>query len=105
MKRFGDDEFIILLLYVDDMLLVGKDVGKINKFKRDLSKSFYMKDLGIARTILGIEIKRDIKSRKLWLSQERYIEQEIERFNMKYSKQVGTPFVGHSQVEFKSKSF
>ena len=28
-KRFSDGDFIILLLYVDDMLIVGHDVGKI----------------------------------------------------------------------------
>jgi len=27
-KSFYDDQFIILLLYVDDMLIVGKDVSK-----------------------------------------------------------------------------
>ncbi|GKA87394.1 hypothetical protein Tco_0809158 [Tanacetum coccineum] len=27
--RFGDDDFIILLLYVDDMLIVGKNIGRI----------------------------------------------------------------------------
>ena len=46
MKKFSDDDFIILLLYVDDMLIVGHDVGKIEKLKRELSKSFAMKDLG-----------------------------------------------------------
>lgn len=28
-QKFGDDDFLILLLYIDDMLLVGKDVKKI----------------------------------------------------------------------------
>ena len=49
MKKFSDDDFIILLLYVDDMLIVGHDVGKIEKLKRELSKSFAMKDLGSVR--------------------------------------------------------
>ena len=50
MKKFSDDDFIILLLYVDDMLIVGHDVGKIGKLKRELSKSFAMKDFGIGET-------------------------------------------------------
>ena len=33
-KKFSDEEFIILLLYVDDMLIVGRDAGKIDKRKR-----------------------------------------------------------------------
>ena len=39
-KKFFGGEFIILLLYVDDMLIVGRDTGKIDKLKKELSKSF-----------------------------------------------------------------
>ena len=67
-KRFGNGDFIILLLYVDDMLLVGKDMDKLDKLKKDLSQSFDMKGLGPSNKILGMEIKHDRKARKLWLS-------------------------------------
>ena len=33
-KKFSDGEFIILLLYVDDMLIVRRDTGKIDKLKK-----------------------------------------------------------------------
>ena len=55
-KKFSDGEFIILLLYVDDMLIVGYDTCKIDKLKKELNKSFEMKDLGPASQILGIKI-------------------------------------------------
>jgi hypothetical protein len=48
-KKFLDGEFIILLLYVDDMLIIGRDTSKIDILKEELSKSFAMKDLGSAR--------------------------------------------------------
>ena len=38
-KKLSNGEFIILLLYVDDMLIVGRDTGKIDKLKKELSKS------------------------------------------------------------------
>ncbi|RVX01499.1 Retrovirus-related Pol polyprotein from transposon TNT 1-94 [Vitis vinifera] len=41
-----DNSYIILLLYVDDMLIVGFDIEKINNLKKQLSKQFAMKDLG-----------------------------------------------------------
>jgi ATP-binding cassette subfamily B (MDR/TAP) protein 1 len=50
-KRFLGDDFIILLLYVDDMLIVGKNVSRIAELKKKLSKSFAMKDLGLAREV------------------------------------------------------
>ena len=61
----------------------------------ELSKTFDMKDLGNAKRILGMEILRDRKADKLWLSQERYIERMLERFNMKNSKPISTPLVSH----------
>ena len=65
---FFDGEFIILLLYVDDMLIVGCDTSKIDQLKKELSKSFEMKDLGSISQILGIKISRDRTNGKLWLS-------------------------------------
>ena len=53
-RKFLNGKFVILLLYVDDMLIVGQDVGVIGNLKKDLFKSFDMKDLGPARQILGM---------------------------------------------------
>ena len=50
------------------MLIVGQNVDTIQKLKMELSKMFYMKDLGSAKHILGMEILLDRKTRKLWLS-------------------------------------
>ena len=55
-RRFPDDKFIILLLYVNDMLIVGQNADMIQKLKIELSKTFDMKDLGSVKCILGMEI-------------------------------------------------
>ena len=57
------------------MLIVGQDADMIQKLEMELSKTFNKKDLGSAKRILGMEILRDKKACKLWLSQKRYIEQ------------------------------
>ena len=90
-QRFGDDDFIILLLYVDDMLIVGKNAGRIVQLKRQLSKSFAMKDLGPTKQILGIRITQDRAAKKLHMSQEQYIEKVLCRFNMDKAKVVSSP--------------
>jgi ATP-binding cassette subfamily B (MDR/TAP) protein 1 len=74
-KRFSGDDYIILLLYVDDILIVGKNVSRIARIKKELSKSFFMKDLGPAKCILGMRIERDRKSNKLYLSSSRWTKQ------------------------------
>jgi len=57
-----------LVLYVDDMLLVGNDKEIIQDLKIQLSSKFDMKYLGATNYILGMEIKRDQAKRKLWLN-------------------------------------
>ena len=48
-----DNSYIILLLYMDDMLIAGSSIEEINNLKKQLSKQFAMKDLGAAKQILG----------------------------------------------------
>ena len=63
-----DNSFIMLLLYVDDMLIACKNMLKIKELKSQLRKEFDMKDLGAATKMLGMKIRRDRKAGKLWLS-------------------------------------
>ena len=69
MKRVSNEifGFIILVLYVDDMLIAARDRSEVDKLKSLLSLEFRMKDLGTAKRILGMEIHRDLKNGKLWL--------------------------------------
>ena len=82
---------MFLVLYVDDILLIGKDVGKLSQVKIWLAKQFDMKDLGEAAYILGIQIFRDLKNRTLSLSQASYIDKVMDRFSMQDSKKGQTP--------------
>ena len=50
-----------------------------------------MKDLEPAKVMLGIEISRDRKNRKLIISQQQYIDEILKRFNMSESRTVSTP--------------
>jgi hypothetical protein len=92
---FNDGTIILLMLYVDDMLIACRDMSKINELKRLLGREFDMKDLGVAKKILGMEIKRDRKAGKLWLSQKRYIHKVLEKFSMLDAKAVSTPLASH----------
>jgi len=67
-KKFPNEKYIILLLYVDDMLNVCHDKNDIQSLKRELSKFFAMKDLGLANQILSMKIFRERTNGKSWLS-------------------------------------
>ena len=89
-KLIGD-RVIYLVLYVDDMLLIGNDKEIIQNLKTQLFSKFDMKDLGAANYIFGMEIKRDQAKRKLCLNQRKYVETILQRFNMQDSKPVKVP--------------
>ena len=50
--------YVIVCLYVDDMIFIGSDNKMITFAKNMLNSRFEMKDLGLADVILGIKIKR-----------------------------------------------
>ena len=55
-KRLDNGSYIILLLYVDDMLVVGSNMQQRNELRQKLSRSFSMKYLGATKKILGMRI-------------------------------------------------
>jgi len=73
---------MVLLFICCYMLIASKNKSLINKLKFRLSMEFAMKDLGAAKKILGMEILIDRKGGKLYLSQNRYLEKVLDRFNM-----------------------
>ena len=76
-KRTNGSAFVFLVLYVDDILLIGNDVSVLQSVKIWLSKNFFLKDLGEATYILGIKIYRDRSKRLLGLSQSTYIDKML----------------------------
>lgn len=64
-KRFGDEDFIILLLYVDDMLVASLHKDQVQGLKAQLAREFDMKDLGSANKILEMQIYQDRKNIKI----------------------------------------
>ncbi|XP_020081861.1 uncharacterized protein LOC109705542 [Ananas comosus] len=54
-KKVSGRAVTFLVLYVDDVLLIGNDIPMLTSVKIWLSKEFFMKDLGEASYILGIK--------------------------------------------------
>jgi len=71
---------------------------EINKLKAQLSRMFEMKDPGAIKHILGMEIHRDRKNGKLWLSQQKYVEKVLEKFCMNNVKPVNVPLASHFKL-------
>ncbi|GJY69803.1 retrotransposon protein, putative, ty1-copia subclass [Tanacetum coccineum] len=80
-----------LILYVDDILIMGNSIPMLQDVKSYLGRCFAMKDLGEAAYILGIKIYRDRSRRLIGLCQSAYIEKILKRFHMENSKRGSIP--------------
>ncbi|KAK0594609.1 hypothetical protein LWI29_023351 [Acer saccharum] len=90
-KRIIDKKVVFLVLYVDDILLIGNDVGVLSEVKCWLASQFQMKDLGEASYVLGIQLIRDRKNKLIALSQASYIDKILVQFSMQNSKKGNLP--------------
>ena len=67
-QKFSNHDFIIFLLYMDDMLIVGKNTSKIDELKKELCKSFFVKVLCHAKKIFGMRITRPREKMNIYFS-------------------------------------
>ena len=89
-QREGDHE-IILILYVDDLLIMGKSQLMIYSIKKQLMAAYQMKDLGAATSYLSIRITRDRKCWSIWIDQEDYVHNALTHFNLLNANDTKTP--------------
>ncbi|KAL0402115.1 UNVERIFIED_CONTAM: hypothetical protein Slati_4241400, partial [Sesamum latifolium] len=90
-KKISGSTVACLVLYVDDILLIGNDVKMLGDIKAWLPMQFFMKDMGETSYILGIKIYMDRSRRMLRLTKSSYIEKVLKRFKMKNSKRGFLP--------------
>lgn len=65
----SNTSFIYLLLHIDDMPIASRDKNLMNELKVQLTRESDIKDLGVAKKILGMETQRDRHAGKLIVSQ------------------------------------
>jgi Reverse transcriptase (RNA-dependent DNA polymerase) len=68
--QWKGEKICILIVYVDDIVLMGNDPVEMKRFKASLAKEFEMKDLGELRYFIDIEV---VRSKKIVLSQQKYV--------------------------------
>ena len=87
-KRSGN-VFLIMLVYVDDIVITGNDVNEIEKFKVFLKTKFQIKDLGKIKYFLGIEVLDNDKG--VCLSQRKYCLELLHEYGLLAAKPVESP--------------
>nr|GEZ72406.1 retrotransposon protein, putative, Ty1-copia subclass [Tanacetum cinerariifolium] len=90
-RKASGSDVVFLILYVDDILIMGNNIPRLKEVKDYLGKCFSMKDLGEAAYILGIKIYRDRSRRLIRLSQSAYINKILKKCNMRNSRKGYLP--------------
>ncbi|KAM6574267.1 hypothetical protein CsatA_022594 [Cannabis sativa] len=75
---------IMVLIYVDDIIVTGNDVAKLQKFIKKLNEMFSLKDLGPLHLFLGIEVHRDETG--LYLNEGKYVKELLIKTEMMHLK-------------------
>ncbi|WCJ22400.1 Retrovirus-related Pol polyprotein from transposon RE1 [Euphorbia peplus] len=88
--RQKEGQFIVLIVYVDDVLISGTSNQQIKEVKQVFHKAFTIKDLGEAKFFLGIELARS--SRGMLISQQKYIRDLITDMKLTDAIAVANPF-------------
>ncbi|KAK4410094.1 Retrovirus-related Pol polyprotein from transposon RE2 [Sesamum angolense] len=83
-------DFIALLVYVDDILLIGTLESSLHNVKQYLDGLFTIKDLGSAKYFLGLELARS--SHGLLVTQHKYLQDILSDTSMLNAKVASTPF-------------
>ena len=93
-----NNEYVIISLYVDDMLFFfGSSMNIVHSTKNFLTSKFDMKDMGEASVILGIKIVRS--NNGIMLTQEHYVEKLLKKFGHFDVTPVSTPYDANSQLK------
>jgi Reverse transcriptase (RNA-dependent DNA polymerase) len=90
------NDWLIVFFFVDDIVYMYRDSDqdRATKFCQQLTGKFKMRDLGDLRWFLGIRIARDRERRRIWLSQDSYIENVAARFNLdQFHGSPSTPMI------------
>lgn len=92
----SDAGIVVITIYVDDLIIVGDSVTKIDQVKGLLKQEFEMKDLGELRYFLGIEVIRTPKG--IWLSQRQYALDMLSKYVMADCKPISMPLDENSKL-------
>ncbi|GJT03883.1 retrovirus-related pol polyprotein from transposon TNT 1-94 [Tanacetum coccineum] len=88
-KKNDAGNFLIVSIYVDDLIYTCDDETMLKNFKESMMKSFDMTDFGIMRYFLGIEVSQGNGGN--FICQRRYATEVLKRFGMFECKAVKTP--------------
>lgn len=89
LRQHSNGDFLVVCLYVDDMIYMGSSESLIADFKSNMMRNFEMTDLGLLQYFLGLEVKQSEEG--IFVCQKKYASDLLKRFNMSNCAVAATP--------------
>ena len=107
----SEDDFEILMIWVDDILSVANNELGNDRVERDLGGKFEINSLGRPTKLLGMNININPSNNSISLSQTVYIDMLLKKFRLEHANLVTTPLdpnvkfdsIENSESEFDDK--
>lgn len=87
---------MIIGFYVDDLIILARDLNILTEVKRKIAQQFDITDKGSLRCFLGINVSRS--SNEFKLSQEDFVDELLLAHGMSNCKGVGTPIAADQDL-------
>lgn len=97
------DQFLGVLVYVDDVLLTGPNDVLIDELKKALDAAFTIKDMGPAHYFLGMEVARGASG--IVLNQRKYVLDLVQSAGLSGCIAVTTPLPSGLHLSTKDKQY
>lgn len=98
--RYVDKIYLAILVYVDDILIVGNDAAAVEEFKSVLKSAFKLRDLGQAKYFFGFEIARNETC--IFLNQRKYALELLEEAGLLGCKPLSVPMEPNLKLSLKT---
>ncbi|KAI5355055.1 hypothetical protein L3X38_007950 [Prunus dulcis] len=95
-KTRGENEILIVSIYVDDIVYTGNNQEMLDEFKEDMKEKYEMSDLGLLHHFLGMGVIQTESS--IFIHQKKYASALLDKFGLKECKSVSIPLVATKKL-------
>lgn len=91
-----EENLLIVAIWVDDLLILAREEDVAQKFRKQMSQEFDMKDEGVCNYYLGMNVEQSEEG--IFIHQHRYAKQVLNRFNLSCITPTKTPMTTDTKL-------
>lgn len=91
--HLSNGKIVIIIVHIDDMVITGDDVARIEYTCNCIKNRFEIKDLGKPQRFLGFQLEWNNDNKELLLHQTQYVNEVLDMFGFKSGTLALTPMV------------